>query len=342
MLRKLALALASALAALGIAEAVVRAGGLGVHDHMYELRKYGFFLVPDEGGYMRHPAGARTVLRGVSLQFNSLGMRDDEPRVPKPPGVFRILCVGDSVTLGPAVPQDAIYSARLRALLSREDVDVVTAGVAGWNTIAEERFLQRHLAQLAPDLVLLLYVTNDNELGEAYVVTHATDLGWSTRLYQGLVLHSQLFEWTAFVYETRIAPDLTALGRLQAWQRQQQAATGGAPFTARDQGWLESRAALQRILDLARAHGARMAIFLHNQVNRQIERDALARLREFGAENGVPVFDTSPFFAGHRPVTLMNDGFRDPHPNASGHALLAEGIARTLEAEGLLRGEPPR
>jgi hypothetical protein len=39
-------------------------------------------------------------------------------------------------------------------------------------------------------------------------------------------------------------------------------------------------------------------------------------------------------------AALVNDGMRDPHPNARGHALLAEGIARTLRAERLV-GQAP-
>src|SRR5581483_7721646 len=146
VLRKLALAAASTAFALVLLEGVLRVSGLELHDRVNDNRKYGALLVIDEErGYYRHPANASVRLQGVTLRFNSLGMRDDEPRVPKPPDVFRILCLGDSMALGPAVAQDAIYPARLRALLGSPTVDLVTGAAAGWNTVEEEHFLAANI-----------------------------------------------------------------------------------------------------------------------------------------------------------------------------------------------------
>ena len=81
MLRKLALAAASALATLMLLELGIRFSGLELHDRPNDSRKYGSLLQVDEvGGYTRHPAGISVYLQGVMLRFNSLGMRDDEPR----------------------------------------------------------------------------------------------------------------------------------------------------------------------------------------------------------------------------------------------------------------------
>ena len=163
MLRKIALAAASALVALAMVEIGLRVTGLGMHGFLDEWRKYGNLLVLDGAGYLRHPAGTSVVLQGVTMRFNSLGMRDDEPPRPKPPDTFRVLCLGDSVTMGPGVAQEATYPARLRNLLAPDGIDVVSGAVGGWNTVSEERFLEARAAALVPDLVVLLYVTNDNE-----------------------------------------------------------------------------------------------------------------------------------------------------------------------------------
>lgn len=329
----LGLVVASLLGVLVLLEGLIRLTGLGVHDYMQSVQMYARLLVPDEGGYLRHPAGHSIPLQGVMLRFNSLGMRDDEPRIPKPPGTFRVLCLGDSVTLGPGVPHELIFPTRLGAQLG-QGVDVVIAAVAGWNTVAESRFLERHIASLAPDLIVLTYVINDNEPTEPFRRTRAQPKRWTTRLYRALVLRSRLAEWVAFVYQTRFErPDTSGIRRYVAWNRKKTAL--GEPFTEGDRGWHASRAALRRIQTLARRHGARFVIFLQ-RLDRPIDRSALARLQEFSRETGVPVFDTLPFIAGYNPVALMNDGFRDPHWNAKGHALFAEGFARTLVAEGLV------
>ena len=330
----LALAALATLLTLGLLELVLRWTGFGVHSLMEEMQLYGRMLVTDDGGYLRHPARSSFLSQGVTLRFNSLGMRDDEPVVPKPPGTFRVLFLGDSVTLGPGVEQELIFPARVRALFAGR-IDVVAAAVAGWNTLAEERFLRRHIAELAPDLIVLLYVTNDNDPSESFRVLRESATRLSTRLYRALVLRSRLFEWAAFVYQTRLErPDPVGVRRYAVRQRKLKAA--GMPFSPDDRGWLKSRAALGRMATLARRHGARLVIFMQNQLNRPPERMALMRLEEVGREVDVPVFDTWSFLAGHHPVSLMNDAFRDPHWNAQGHALYAAGIARVLVSEGFL------
>jgi len=341
MLRNLVLATLSIVAVLATLEIVVRVTGLGVHDLVHESEKYARLLVDDEvGGYSRHRPGESTMLQGVSVQFNSLGMRDPEPRLPKPAGAFRLLILGDSVTFGPAVPAEEIYPARLRRLLAPEGVDVVTAAVAGWNTVMEDRFLETNVARLDPDLVLVLYVVNDNELVDPFSRARRPPTGWASRAYRALLLHSELFEWGAFLYQAKIAgPDPEDTRRFLAWVALQKSA--GTPFSTEDRGWIASRAALERMTGLTRSRGADLVVFLQNQENGPLEHKALARLHEFGDLNDVRVFDTWDFFAGYPPLRLMNDGLRDPHPNAQGHELLANGIARTLRAAGLFGRRSP-
>jgi hypothetical protein len=85
---------------------------------------------------------------------------------------------------------------------------------------------------------------------------------------------------------------------------------------------------------------AKLVIFLYDLGTFPAEPKALAALQAFGRENGVRVFDTHGFFAGHELKSVVNDPFIDPHPNAHGHLLLAEGIARTLGEEGLIARTP--
>jgi lysophospholipase L1-like esterase len=340
MLRKLALPVAAVAVTLGALELGIRAGGLELHNLMLEYGKYVSLLVEDTtGGYLRHPARSSVVLHGSPVRFNSLGMRDEEPRVPKPPGTVRVLCIGDSMVLGLGARQDRIFPARMRELLAADGIDVVAAGVGGWDTVEEERFLAANLDRLAPDVIALLYYGNDNESLDPIRRAHQAPSGWTDRLYRTLVLRSRLFEWGAYVYRTRVAPvDWAALRQLNQWRREKAAREAVQPAFAPDEpGWLRSRAALARVLELTRAHGAGLVIYLYNVGNLPPGPTALARLREFGAETGVPVFDTLPFFGDEPFDALIVAPPDDVHPSERGHELLAGGIVRTLRAEGLLR-----
>src|SRR5581483_11269808 len=201
VLRHLLLAVASTVLALALLEVGLRATNVAVHDFAHDLEKYGSLIVWDDaGGYFRHVPEASAELGRVSVRFNSLGMRDREPRIPKPPGTFRVFCLGDSVTFGPGVPEDETFPARLRAELASVGVDVVVGAVQGRNSDQEEHFLAANIDRLAPDLVVLLYVVSDIEPTERMRLAYVPSTLWCDRAYRQLVLRSRLFEWGAFLY----------------------------------------------------------------------------------------------------------------------------------------------
>ena len=95
---------------------------------------------------------------------------------------------------------------------------------------------------------------------------------------------------------------------------------------------------LQQALDACRRK-ARHALRVVDQVVEDVEmsnesRNLVQRAAE-AREIASRATDRSLELSRLAARALVNDGFRDPHQNAAGHALLAEGIARTLRAEGL-------
>jgi lysophospholipase L1-like esterase len=99
------------------------------------------------------------------LTINSLGFRGPEVDVPKPEGRFRIVVLGDSVTLGWGVADDETYSVQFQQMLRQRfpnrDVDVVNLGVSGYDTRQEVALLKRNVSRLQPDLVLVGFYSND-------------------------------------------------------------------------------------------------------------------------------------------------------------------------------------
>src|SRR5262245_35897910 len=115
--------------------------------------------------------------------------------VPKPSGVLRVLCLGDSCTFGLRVPGDVTYAAVLERLL-RETApgsEVWNLGVPGYTSAHGVRLLER-AARFEPDVVVLAFGYNDSFLSQ---VSAAADLQcldegrwrWSLR---ELVAHSAL------------------------------------------------------------------------------------------------------------------------------------------------------
>lgn len=74
--------------------------------------------------------GAKRVLRigdhAATYRINSLGMRDYEYPLIKKDRVFRIVCLGDSVTFGAGVELNQLYSKVLETLLNARSVGSAT------------------------------------------------------------------------------------------------------------------------------------------------------------------------------------------------------------------------
>jgi lysophospholipase L1-like esterase len=148
---RLALAAVSLLASLLAAEAAVR----WIHP-----QPAGFSFTTRDGIQVHLP-DRRGVYRraefSIPVRFNALGFRGPEFAVPKPPGTFRVLALGDSLTEAMQVVEEATFVARLERALapSRPGVEVLNLGVSGYGTDDALDVLRRYGPELAPDLVLL-------------------------------------------------------------------------------------------------------------------------------------------------------------------------------------------
>ena len=161
-LKKLALLLAAVFFALLAAELLVRLAGAA--PQVYVIRKGRFQLSQNPRiGYEPVPLS----YRGRELSFydyqgasNSLGYRDVEHAVQKPPGVYRIVVLGDSIAAGLKVDRfEDTFPAILPRLLAARGLraEVISFAVSGYNTQQEVETLKEKGLRYRPDLVLLAY-----------------------------------------------------------------------------------------------------------------------------------------------------------------------------------------
>lgn len=94
---------------------------------------------------------------------NSQGFRGQaEYAQLKPLGVYRVIALGDSVTLGHGVEDHETFSAVLQQELGHNrQVEVINMGVSGFGTAEELIQLEQVGLAYQPDLVLLTYFPND-------------------------------------------------------------------------------------------------------------------------------------------------------------------------------------
>ncbi|MFN8528139.1 MAG: SGNH/GDSL hydrolase family protein [Anaerolineae bacterium] len=99
--------------------------------------------------------------------INHLGMRGEEVSAIKPQGVFRIIAMGDSTTYGFLEAPRNAYPVQLQRIL-RDDygytnVEVLNAGVTGYNSFHIMQNLETRYLALDPDLVIFYSNYNDVE-----------------------------------------------------------------------------------------------------------------------------------------------------------------------------------
>jgi len=100
----------------------------------------------------------------LTLEINEQGLRDDPmPDPKKPEGVFRVVCLGDSFTMGYTVEREDLFLDILETWwqLEGRKVEIINAGTEGYSTDQEARWLQLHGEELEPDLVLVFPYEND-------------------------------------------------------------------------------------------------------------------------------------------------------------------------------------
>src|SRR5919106_462843 len=109
---------------------------------------------------------------------NARGYRDLERVVSKPPGLRRVVSLGDSFAWGASVEFEDAYPQRLERGLNRrrrERWEVVSLALPGMNTVDEASQLEQEGMAYSPDVVLVGYVFNDSEDATAAEARRAAD-----------------------------------------------------------------------------------------------------------------------------------------------------------------------
>jgi lysophospholipase L1-like esterase len=97
---------------------------------------------------------------------NSLGLRGPETTLEKPPGAYRIVCIGGSSVYGHTESSDeATWPARLQAHLNagqpQPRIEVINGGCSGYSTFEMLINLELRLLAFDPDLVIVYEAIND-------------------------------------------------------------------------------------------------------------------------------------------------------------------------------------
>lgn len=313
-------------------------------------------LRPDPDLLFSLAPGASDFDGQVLIRTNSLGLRTPEVG-PKAPGEYRILCLGESTTMGIGVDEGETYSARLERLLRQRRPGrpwtVVNAGVASYSSYQSLLYLRERGLALRPDLVLFYHEVNDYlpstarhtsslDFGVGKTDKEYHDLG-GVRLHRVLMRHSSLYRlafarmaaWRIERAGAAVAKNplpqigLPEIGLpnllLKQEGEEEREAVGSEYSLGRRVSEEERRWVLESLVGLCRSEGIGI-VLIHPSYADSVPHECL--LTRFARAGGVPLFEAYP--ALHRApgdAGLFIDSW---HPSAAGHERLAAALEEFL------------
>jgi lysophospholipase L1-like esterase len=257
-----------------------------------------------------HAPNRSAFLMGVQVSTNSHGLRDREYPLEKPAGVYRIVMLGDSTTLGWGVPVEQtvakILETRLNGLaVPGRRFEVLNAGVGNYDTVQEVAHYLTYDRAYHPDMVILQYFINDAEpvprekhiflLGQSYLVAFAA---------------------------SRSDAMLRFAGKRPNWKEYY----GGLYRDGRP-GFEAAKNALARLADLNRADHTPLLVTLlpelHEINGTYPFSEAHRKIEDVLAKNHVPAMELIEGLRGHGPERDLWVTPADDHPNGTANSLIA-------------------
>lgn len=335
--------LLSLAAGLLAAEVIVRLLGLAPLSSLYG------YYVPDPVLPFRLAPNVEFTGEAAGREYayvfrhNSLGYRDVEHAVAKPPGTFRILGIGDSFTYGVGAAWEDTFLRRLELDLAhrRQPVEVIKAGIPRSFPEAERMLLEQEGLRFDPDLVIAAFVPNDVIDTDAGLdAVTVDDTGYLHRKDSALLGPAGTALYL-HCHACRLALQ-AGLGLLARWTEQADWPEVYADGGRYEPAWQRVEAEYTRMAELARARGIPFVLLYIPDKPRSLDYFGITardyprdRLRRWAGRAGVSFVD---------PTGAMADASRtrelywpqDPHCNAEGYGVIAATLREVLDERGLV------
>lgn len=263
-------------------------------------------------------------------RINQHGLRGKAIAKVKPSETYRILFLGDSFTFGEGVGEDETFCSRIETSLNaftrgRPRIEVMNAGVSGYNTRDEVAYLERRWLEFGPDLVIVVFYLND-AYDDARFAPLITGMAQGA-LDIGLTGHSssRVLEWFSHARTRwRLSREIV---RLYQAQFSDQPVVGGSD-------WVSAKDALRRARQLTAERGIPLGLVIFPELYQLDARHPFVSVYQAVHAHAVsleiPVLNLFDTFRGRPDHTLWVHP-TDHHPNARAHELAGKAIRDFIE-----------
>ena len=305
-------------------------------------------------------------LRPGLADHNAAGFRGREVSRAKPPGVWRVAVLGDSVTYGLGVKADEAFPALLERRLNDADgsrgadcqsaspagrlatcpTEVLNFGVPAYGTFQEYTLLGAKVLDYDPDMVITVLSPDDTETSPVILDIDGQMCLFrnqfegvallNNRLHWGLVRHSHLYR---LLYKRAVLALSEGRGRFDdvyqqpdvAWQNVRRAES---LCRAGHQQFLLVLSPLLKPhyypADLSDPNLSGREMLLEPDEVRHIE-EGLDRIRQLAAEAGTEMLDLGSLYE-ERGAAMKHSPIDHEHLGPEGHWRVAEALAERISA----------
>lgn len=283
------------------------------------------------------------VQKGKLYRTNSKGLRGPEYAERAASGTFRILVAGDSVTVGWGVDEEEAYPRRLQELLNQDPpagpdgpqrFEVVNLGLAGVAADFASRRLRVFGESYHSDLDVYGFTLNDI-FGRHYRQL-AVEKGSAS--YAALWRRALRFQESPSVLLRELWPRWIMLLKRDFHQPDRERIARASleleeNYFRNPEAWADFQSALDEMAEAARARRVCGQVLIHTHLtdlgDAHPYHAIYDRVGDAARERGLFVARSFPFFSGRDEKELWVHAF-DVHPNAEGHALLAQALYEGL------------
>ena len=291
-------------------------------DFSMEMWKYAVKLkrpVANPDLSFAHAPNRSAFLMGVPVSINSEGLRDREFSLEKPPGVYRVMMLGDSTTLGWGVREEDTAAKLLERKLNEalppgfNHVEVINTGVGNYDTVQEVTYYETIGWKYHPDLVVLVFFINDPEPvpveKKGFLIDRSYLIAFATNRIDGLMRHAG------------VRPD---------WKTYY-----ASLYDDNRPGFQACKKALVSLANSTRSHDAKLLVAILPELH-QINNDsypfrpAHQKIKDVMAAENVSVLELIGGLKDHGPEETLWVTTLDDHPNAKANNLISDQLEQWI------------
>lgn len=262
-----------------------------------------------------HQPYKESVLYGITIKTNNDGFRAEKDyNLTKSKNTFRILVLGDSVTLGWGVEYNKTYPKLLENKLNQlkiKNFEVINMGVGNYNTPMELETLKSKGLKYNPDFIILGYYINDAELTPQKIK------------FNFIKRNSYLF---AFLWDKYINIKIKSNSNFNY------TSFYSSLYKKDFEGRKNTESALRQIIQISKLNNITVLVVnfpeFHNFKNYSFNEvnEFVSNITE---QEGATYLDLLPYYKNYNPQDIWVS-FEDVHPNELGHNIAADAIYTTF------------